>query len=67
MNGHQCHAVALDYDGYEFTASEHGEGDIHVVDLTDVAQIRSVNIDESDPAKTVLSAVGIEEDRKSVV
>jgi hypothetical protein len=55
----ECHAVALDYDGYEFTPSEHG--DIHVSEITDVAQIRSVNIDDSEAAKTVLAAVGIED------
>lgn len=55
----ECHAVALDFDGYEFTPSEHG--DIHVADLTEVTQIRSVNIDESDPAKAVLAQEGIED------
>lgn len=55
----ECLAVALDYDGYQFTSSE--KGDIHVSELTDATQIRSVNIEESDPAKAVLSAVGIED------
>jgi hypothetical protein len=59
MNGHQCHAVELDDDGYQFTPSEHG--DIHVTELTDITQIRSVNIDDSEPATTVLTAVGIED------
>jgi hypothetical protein len=55
----ECHAVTLTEDGYQFTSSEHG--DIHVAELTDVTQIRSVNIDESEAATTVLSAVGIED------
>jgi hypothetical protein len=55
----ECHAVALDYDGYQFSPSDKGE--IHVVELTDVAAIRSVNMIESQPAKTVLAAVGIED------
>jgi hypothetical protein len=59
MNECQCLAVSLDYDGYQFAPSE--KGDIHVSELTEVTQIRSVNIDESDAAKTVLSAVGIED------
>lgn len=54
-----CFAVALDFDGYQFTPSEHG--DIHILELTDITRIRSVNIEESDPAKTVLSGVGIED------
>lgn len=55
----ECHAVALDDDGYQFTPSE--KGDIHVTELTDITRIRSVNIDKSDPAKAVLAAVGIED------
>lgn len=55
----ECFAIALDFDGYQFTP--HEKGDIHVSELTDVAQIRSVNIDESEAAKSVLAAVGIED------
>lgn len=55
----ECHAVELDFNGYQFSPSE--TGDIHVAELTDVAQTRSVNIDESDAAKSVLSTVGIED------
>jgi hypothetical protein len=54
-----CYAVALDYDGYEFTPSE--QGAIHVFELTDVAQIRSVNMTDSDPATVVLAQEGIED------
>jgi hypothetical protein len=55
----ECHAVSLDYDGYQFTPSE--QGDIHVTELTDVAHIRSVNMINSDPATVVLAQEGIED------
>ena len=50
----ECFAVSLDRDGYQFSAGGE-QGDIHVLELTDVAAIRSVNIEEFDPAKIVLS------------
>ena len=56
----ECFAVALDYDGYEFSADSE-KGAIHVFELTDIAAIRSVNIEESQAAKAVLSKVGIED------
>jgi hypothetical protein len=55
----ECLAVSLDDDGYQFTPSDTGE--IHVFELTDVATIRSVNLTESDAAKTVLAQAGIED------
>lgn len=55
----ECHAVTLDADGYQFSPSEHG--DIHVFELTEVVQLRSVNMIESEAATRVLAAVGIED------
>jgi hypothetical protein len=55
----ECLAVSLDYDGYHFIPSE--QGDIHVFELTDGTTIRSVNMTESESAKTVLAQAGIED------
>jgi hypothetical protein len=54
-----CLAVSLTADGYAFTASD--KGDIHLFEVTDTADLRTVLMEESSPATAVLSNLGIED------
>jgi hypothetical protein len=54
-----CLAVSLTPDGYEFTDSDKGE--IHLFQVTETTNLRTILIEESSPVKVVLEKVGIED------
>lgn len=55
----ECHAVALDSEGYQFTQSE--KGDIHLAEITEVVGDPAVQLEESYPAKDVINHMDIKD------
>jgi hypothetical protein len=54
-----CLSVSLTPDGYEFTDSD--KGAIHLFQVTETADLRTILIEESPPVKVVLEKLGIED------
>jgi hypothetical protein len=55
----ECYAVALAVDGYEFTARD--KGDIHLCEVAERGDLRTITMKESQPAKTLIEQLSIEQ------
>jgi hypothetical protein len=55
----ECYAVALEVDGYEFTPSD--KGDIHLCEVAERGDLRTITMEQSEPATTLIKQLDIEE------
>lgn len=55
----ECYAVALEVNGYEFTASD--KGDIHLFEVADKGDLRTITMEASEPARRLIEELDIEQ------
>jgi hypothetical protein len=48
----ECYAVGLEVDGYEFSPSD--KGDIHLFEVAERGDLRTITMKESKPARSVI-------------